>query len=330
MTHSMRRMLGFTVGGVFLFLFFLAPLYGYLMESFWPETPLLNAIPAQTITLSDLPVRSVISPDGDYVIVYDDSTLVVYNTISWRIETKMNMDSGLRRVCYGADGHHIALETSAGREIWDTKTWEVLYKEENADSLSIVLPSSQGFAKAKTQVEGDDWALIVQSWPYRQQFAKLNAPEERPLWTMDITPHLIAMYHHDQKKITITEIKTGRIVDTLLAKRPDKIKLSPNGRYLAQIYNGAVRVYDRWSNEEKYYGQRIIFGEPAGIFSADSNYVLIAGNGNVKMIELATGEVRLDLATRFHMVRSLELSKDNKLLTITDADERSVTVYRIG
>lgn len=330
MTLQKRKILGLTVSGIFLFLFFLAPLYGYFMDVFWPKVDLLKATPAQTMTLSDQTVRSAISPDGRYVIIYDDSSLAVYNTISWRIETKMTVDSGLRRLCYTMDGRQIALETSVAREVWDTGTWEMVYREERSDSLSAVFPSSQSFAMVNTQVENESWSLIVQSWPYKQQFIKLSASEKRPLWTMDATPYHIAMYHHDKKMISITDIQTGHVIETLPANRPDNIKLSPNGRYLAQIHRGTVRVYDRWANEEKQYGQRIIYGESLGIFSADSTYVIIAGNGNIKMIELATGEIRLDFSTRFHMIRSLELSRDNKILTVTDDDEKSLTVYRIG
>jgi YVTN family beta-propeller protein len=275
-----------------------------LLPNGWRISPV-----GQHITIGDLPLNLVISPDGDHVIVtnngYTQPNLVVYDFTKQIVRDRVMLESAWLGLAFHPDGKHLYSSGSAKNRV-DEFSWDKAVLKKTGD-FALPKPASDSFVGG----------LVV-------------APNGKRLYAV----HVLG------EKLHAIDLETRGLVKTIdLPAEPYTVLVSPDSAtvYLSLWGGSRVLVFNAADLSLKH---EIPVGEHpnAMAFSKDGSrlFVACANTNAVWNIDLKEGYAteQISIAPFPNMPpgstpNALDLSPDGKTLLVANADNNTVAVIEI-
>ena len=275
-----------------------------LLPNGWRISPV-----GQHVTVGDLPMNMVVSPDGNHVIVtnngYSQPNLVIYDHTKQITRERVTLESAWLGLAFHPDGQRLFSSGSAKNRV-DEFTWDKGSLKKIGD-FALPKPANDSFVGG----------LAV-------------SPDARRLFAV----HVLGEKLHAIDLATRTVVKT---VD--LPAEPYTVLVSPDSStvYLSLWGGSKVMVFDASDLTLK---RSIPVGEHpnAMTFSKDGTrlFVACANTNAVWNIDLRQGDAveQIGIAPFPNMPpgstpNALDLSPDGKTLLVANADNNTVTVVEI-
>jgi DNA-binding beta-propeller fold protein YncE len=259
------------------------------------------------VTVGDLPLNMVQSPDGRFLIVtnngYSTPSLAVVDTSSWTVVSRMSIDDAWLGLAMHPDGQRMY---SAAR----TEVHELAYRDGVlSPSRSFTLPAAPG--------SGFPGGLAV-------------SPDGKKLFVVRVLA---------QTLVSI-DVATGLVEKSVsLPAEPYTCVVSADGNVVYVSVWGAAKVLAFETATAQQVGEYAVGEHPSAMVATlkgDRLLVACANTNAVWAVDLATGKAAEQISTALYPAAPLSttpnglgLSRDGKTLLVANADNNTVAVVDI-